>query len=85
LKLNVCDFRKMDKELIDFKDEVTTILNFGKYASQVLYNANSTPTWDGREGEQVLAYVLANGTYATYTYYWLGSGWRYSLFIGETA
>ena len=85
MKLNIFDFRDMDEELIDFKDEITTLLNFGKYASQVLYNVNSTPTWDGREGEQVLAYVLGAGTYLAYQYYWLSSGWRYTTFGGATA
>ncbi len=78
------DFYQVPEEVIDFKDEVTNLLNFGKYASQVLYNAASTPTWDGREGESVLAYVLGAGTFMAYTYFWLDSGWRFTTFNGTT-
>ena len=84
MKVSEFDFRKMPTELEDFKEEVTTIVNFGKYASQVLYNADSTPTWNGREGEAVLAYVLGAGTFMIYQYFWLDSGWRYTTFSGTT-
>ena len=84
-KIGEYDFYKVPEEVIDFKDEVTQLINFGKYASQVLYQANSTPTWSGREGESVLAYVLGAGTFLAYTYYWLDSGWRFQTFTGETA
>jgi len=83
-KIGEYDFAGVPEEIIDFKDEVTNLINFGKYASQVLYNADSTPTWSGREGETVLAYVLANGTFLAYQYFWLDSGWRYTTFLGTT-
>ena len=75
----------MPEELIDFKEEVTILFNFGKYASQVLFEANSTPTWTGKEGEQVIAYVTSGGgQFKLYTFIYANSDWRYTFFTGAT-
>ena len=83
-KITAYDFSGMPEEVIDFKDDVVRIINFGKYASQVLYNNAYTPTWSGREGENVMSYVGAGGTFLAYNFYWLNSAWRYTTFGGAT-
>lgn len=82
-KLGEYDFGKLPEELRDFKDEVTRILNFGKYASQVI-NSTASPTWSGREGETVMGIAVNGGTYAAYQYWWLNSAWRVQVFLGTT-
>ena len=84
MKVSPWDLRGMPQELIDFKDEVTTILNYGKFQLQVLYE--QTPTWTGKEGEQVLAYVTQAGTnlYNLYTYWYVNSAWRWTYYVGVT-
>jgi len=55
-KLSDYDFRGQDQEIIDFKNDVITLLNFGKYQPQVV---SGVPSWRGRKGEFVW---LMNGT-----------------------
>ena len=55
-KISDVELRGSSQELIDFKDNVQELLNFGKYQAQV---TSSVPTWPGRRGEHVW-YV--NGT-----------------------
>jgi hypothetical protein len=85
MKISPWDLRDSPQDLIDFKDEVTTILNFGKYQCKVLYEA--TPTWVGKEGEAVLAYVTQAGTnlYNLYTFWYVNSAWRWTYYVGVTA
>jgi len=68
----------------DFKDEVTNIINYGKYQMKVLYEG--TPTWTGKEGEQALCYVTIAGTnlYNFYKYYYVRSAWRFEIAVGVT-
>ena len=74
----------MPKEIVDFNEEVSTVVNFGKYASQVMVDGTSNPTWTGREGEQVIAYVTSAGVgYTLYHWYWINSSWCYTVFIGN--
>lgn len=58
-----------DPELNAFKDEVSDILNFGKYQEQLI---SSLPNWSARPGEQVL-YTPASG--GTTNYFYKGSAW----------
>lgn len=83
-KIQPYDFKGMPQEVIDFKDEVTTILNFGKYATTVM--VDGTPTWTGREGETVYCYenTAGGGEYLFHTYYYVNSAWRFTTFIGTT-
>lgn len=57
MKIDDVDFRNLPQELNDFKDQIFTLLNFGKYQSQV---TSSPPTWVGRRGEEV--YTIAGTT-----------------------
>ena len=77
-------FDKMPQELIDFKDNVTQLLNFGKYQNKVLIEG--TPTWTGKEGEVSYSYITSAtaGWYNFYTYYYVNSAWRWTIFSGTT-
>jgi hypothetical protein len=74
----------MPQELIDFKDNVTQILNYGKYQQKVLIEG--TPTWTGKEGEGVWCYLTSAtaGWYDFYTYYYINSAWRWVVYAGAT-
>ena len=74
----------MPQDVIDFKDEVTDVLNFSKYQTKVLIEG--TPTWSGVEGDSVWCYVTSAtaGKYDFYTYYFVNSAWRFTIFIGNT-
>ena len=83
MKISPYDFKGAPQDLIDFKDEVTNLLNFSKYQTKVI--VEGTPTWSGLEGETVYCYIAsAGGTYNFYTYYYVNSAWRYTVFVGDT-
>ena len=85
VKISAYDLRNLPIDLINFKDEVTTLLNYSKYQNLVLYESNS-PTWTGREGETCYRYETSAtaGWYNFYTYYYINSAWRWTLFQGVT-
>jgi len=70
VKIDDYELRGLPQELIDFKDDVITILNFGKYAQQVI---NGSPGWDGREGESV--FYVDTAANATFWYVYSDSSW----------
>lgn len=74
----------MPQELIDFKDNVTQLLNLGKYQNKVLIEG--TPTWTGKEGEVVYSYITSAtaGWYDFYSYYYVNSAWRWTVAVGQT-
>ena len=47
-KLNDYEFRGLNNELTDFKDDLLDIVNFGKLSFQVVTEA---PTWTANNGE----------------------------------
>ena len=49
-KIDDFEFRGVSQEVIDFKDQVSESINFGKVRPQVVASA---PTWIGRNGEWV--------------------------------
>jgi hypothetical protein len=53
-KIDEFEFRGMPQEVIDFKDKVTEIINYGKFQKQ---SVRSFPGWRGREGEEVYYYA----------------------------
>ena len=63
MKLDDYELKGLPEELSDFKDDVTSIVNFGKYSFQVV---KTPPTWAARNGESVF-YFLDNTT--RYYYY----------------
>ena len=70
MKIDDYELRGMPQELIDFKDDVVTILNFGKYANMVI---NGAPGWSGREGESV--FYVDTAANATFWYVYTDSSW----------
>ena len=50
MKVNEYTFRKSPRDQRDFNDEVSLIMNFGKYSAQVV---GTPPTWVARNGEFV--------------------------------
>ena len=74
----------MPQELIDFKDEVSHLLNYSKYQMKVLIEG--TPTWGGKEGEGVWCYITAPtaGYYDFYNYFYMNSAWRWTIARGQT-
>jgi len=81
MKVGDYDFYKMPQEVIDFKDKVTLLLDYGKYSSQIV---TAAPTWTGREGEFCYR-VSANSTGGNdfWTYFWINSGWVWMRFAGS--
>lgn len=85
MRISPYDFSKLPQEIIDFKDETTQLLNYGKYQNKVLIEG--TPTWTGREGESVWCYITSAtaGLFDFYTFYYVNSAWRWTIFTGATA
>lgn len=54
-KIQDYEFYRLPQEVIDFKDDVTTLINFGKFAVGV---SNSPPAYAAGEGEM---FMLADG------------------------
>jgi len=69
MKLDDYEFKGVPEELTDLKDDILTIINYGKYSHQVV---TSAPTWTGRNGESV--FYLAGGV--TRWYYYVNNTWR---------
>jgi hypothetical protein len=64
--MKVEDYDVLNKqELTDFKDDVTNILNFGKYGSQIV---NSAPNWAGKNGEFCFYINTLTNVKAMYVY-----------------
>lgn len=84
MRISPYDFSKQPQDVIDFKDQVTQVINFSKYQNKVLIEG--TPTWSGLEGDSVWCYVTSAtaGYYNFYTYYFVNSAWRFTVFLGMT-
>jgi len=63
MKIPDYEFRGVPDELIDFKNDVSVILNYGKYQPQVV---SAPPNWKGERGE--FAFVVSATTAALYAY-----------------
>lgn len=64
------EFYGMPPDLIDFKDEVTTLVNWGKYAYAV---TNGVPTYVAQEGEG----IIYNAAGIRRIYYYINNAWDY--------
>ena len=58
-----------DVEISNFKDAVRNLINFGKYAMQVV---TALPSWAAEPGEAVLFRPSSGGTTM---YFYAGSAW----------
>ena len=63
--------RGLPQDLIDFKDQVTLLLNNGRYSNIVV---SSVPTWNARNGEAVFYLDSANNVRRWY--YYLNNAWN---------
>ena len=63
MKIGDYDIKNADQELLDFKNDVITLLNYGKYQPQVL---SLVPGWKGNRGE--FCWVVSATTAALYAY-----------------
>lgn len=61
MKLPGYNFGNLSQELEEWRDQVTTILNLGKYQYSTV---TSAPTWTGNKGEGV--YVMPNSGGTTF-------------------
>ena len=83
MKISPWTFKGVPQEVVDFKDEMTTAWNYGKYPFKTL--VEGTPNWIGQEGETVYSYITGTaGTFNFYTYYYVNSAWRFTYFVGLT-
>ena len=84
MRVSPYDFSSYKQDIIDFKDEVTQILNYGKYQFKVLIEG--TPTWVGKEGELAICYLTSPtaGFYEFRDYYYINSGWKFRVAVGAT-
>jgi len=81
MKVSPYDFKKQPRDLVDFKDDVTYILNYGKYAAQIV---TSQPWWIAREGEHCYRFEAnSSGGHNYYSYFWINSGWVWIKWTGS--
>ena len=59
MKISPYSLGSISLDLEQFRDEVTNLLNDGKYASSV---STVTPTWTGNKGETVWVMPSSGGT-----------------------
>lgn len=59
MKLPGYNFGKIDSELEDWRDQLTSIINLGKVQYPTITEA---PTWDGNKGEGVYVMPASGGT-----------------------
>jgi len=68
MKVDDYNLSKLSNEAENFKEDVTNILNYGKYSGQVV--ANTPPSWTARNGEFVF---FASGTIKRLYFYNINS------------
>jgi len=69
MKLSPYSFNTISPDLENFRDELSNLLNYGKYAVPIV---TSPPTWNAQPGEMVL-YTPSSG--GTTNYFYKNSAW----------
>ena len=69
MKLSPYSFGRISPDLENFRDELTNIVNSGKYAIPVV---TAAPTWNSQPGEAVLFEPASGGTTM---YFYKNSAW----------
>lgn len=69
MKLSPYSFGQISPDLENFRDELTNLINYGKYAVPVV---SSLPTWKAQPGEKVLFFANSGGTTE---YFYKNSAW----------
>lgn len=77
MKIDDYPFKRLPQDVIDFKDQVTLLLNNGKYSNQVVA---TVPTWTARDGEAVF---FLNTSGVKRWYFYLNSSWQAVQFTDE--
>lgn len=71
----------MGPEYLELVTDLRTVINYGKYSSQVISNS---PDWEGTEGEQLFRYQVNGTGWFYYNYFWVNSGWSYLRWAGSS-
>jgi len=69
MKLSPYSFGTISPDLENFRDELTNLINYGKYAIPVV---TTEPDWNGQPGETVLFFAASGGTTQ---YFYKNSAW----------
>ncbi len=68
-KLSPYSFGGISPDLENFRDEITNLINYGKYCTPLVV---SIPTWNGQPNEEVI-FAPASGGHTSYRYF--NSAW----------
>lgn len=68
-KLSPYTFGQISPDLENFRDELTNLINYGKYAIPTI---TTLPTWRAQPGETVLYFPASGGTTQ---YFYKNSAW----------
>lgn len=68
-KIDDVELKGYSQELLDFKDDLINVINYGKYQNA---STKSTPSWTGTLGETM--YVVPD-TGGISTWVWVGTAW----------
>ena len=74
MKLNEFVFKRVPRDVREFADEVTVILNNGKYSAQVV---GTPPTWQARNGE----FLFMTSSTTRRVYFYVNNAWHYLEFV----
>ena len=70
MKVDEFTFRKVSKDVREFADQVTIILNYGKYSGQTL---TTEPTWVARNGE----FAFLSSSSQNRLYFYANNQWNW--------
>jgi len=73
--------KKLGPEYLELITDIKTLVNYGKYSSQVISNA---PDWEGKEGETLFRYQVNGTGWFYYNYFWVNSGWSFLRWAGSS-
>lgn len=68
-KISPYSFGGISADLENFRDELTNLINYGKYAIPIV---TSPPGWNAQPGETVLFFAASGGTTL---YFYKNSAW----------
>ena len=72
IKVSEQTFRRVNRSVREFADEVTTILNYGKYSAQTLTTA---PQWTARNGE--FLFFQSSTSSGNRVYFYANNQWNW--------
>ena len=78
MKLDEFVLRKASRDVREFADQTTLILNNGKYSAQVV---GTPPTWFARNGE----FLFMTSSTTRRIYFYVNNAWNYLEFVLSTS